>query len=79
LKASEKRPGKVVDYHAGLTALGLADTQAAAMRASELVAFFLTLGAEGYVQSLQQFLNSASNKPWAAEIKSRSARSVLAR
>jgi len=48
LKASEKRPGKVVDYHAGLTALGLADTQAAAMRASELVAFFLTLGAEGY-------------------------------
>jgi len=48
LKASEKRPGKVVDYHAGLTALGLAETQAAAMRASELVAFFLTLGAEGY-------------------------------
>jgi len=57
---------------------GLAETQTAAMCASELVAFFLTLDAAYFSAVSPRVFEFRKQQTVAVEINSRSARSVLA-
>jgi hypothetical protein len=59
--------------------LELAETQAAAMYASELVAFFLTLDAAYFSTVSPRLFEFREQQTVAVEIKSRSARSVSCR